>query len=654
MFMSQLLTKSKFKVGLECPNKLYFATHSSEYANQKLNDSFLEALAQGGFQVEELARIQFPEGNFIDAKNYEYEKAHQLTQERLASTNSTVFEGAFKSDNLFVRADIVEKKGNQINLIEVKAKSYDSNDENCFVGKRGGINSSWLSYLMDLAFQKYVIQKCQPKCKVTAFLMMADKNKPATINGLNQLIRIPKNGDPRRDLIRKFNSIEEIGESVLSIVNVDHLIDKIINGAFLYNNKAFSDLVKEFVFILDSNLYPGTAINISSCKKCEFKATEHDSELKSGFAECFTKQLCWKPSDFQVPNIMEIWNFRSGQKLFADGRIFLYQLNEDDFNIEKKDFGMSNGERQWIQVEKAVNKDKIPHVLEQDLFTEIGTWEYPYHFIDFETSAVALPFNIGRKPYEQIAYQFSHHILKKDGSIIHSSQYINNNSGEFPNFEFVRHLKQDLENDNGTIFRYATHENSILNAIAKQLEQCEETDRHELIEFIEKITRKIENNKVVRQGQRNMVDLKEIIVKCYYNPLTKGSNSIKYVLPAILETSNFLQEKYTKPLSDIGLSSLNQNDSHVWLQILDGKIINPYKTLPPLFNDWSADELEERVSDLENIDNGGAALIAYSRLQFEEMSDNERNEITTALLKYCELDTLAMVMLVEHFLNDFK
>jgi uncharacterized protein YprB with RNaseH-like and TPR domain len=40
------------------------------------------------------------------------------------------------------------------------------------------------------------------------------------------------------------------------------------------------------------------------------------------------------------------------------------------------------------------------------------------------------------------------------------------------------------------------------------------------------------------------------------------------------------------------------------------------------------------------------------------MSDKERNEITTGLLKYCELDTLAMVMIYEHlkelvFSNNF-
>jgi hypothetical protein len=38
-------------------------------------------------------------------------------------------------------------------------------------------------------------------------------------------------------------------------------------------------------------------------------------------------------------------------------------------------------------------------------------------------------------------------------------------------------------------------------------------------------------------------------------------------------------------------------------------------------------------------------------LQFVDMSTHERDTITTSLLKYCELDTLAMVMIYEHLLN---
>ena len=48
-----------------------------------------------------------------------------------------------------------------------------------------------------------------------------------------------------------------------------------------------------------------------------------------------------------------------------------------------------------------------------------------------------------------------------------------------------------------------------------------------------------------------------------------------------------------------------------------------------------------------DLNEGGAAAIAYARMQSENMSDYERSEIRQSLLEYCELDTLAMVMLYE-------
>ena len=49
----------------------------------------------------------------------------------------------------------------------------------------------------------------------------------------------------------------------------------------------------------------------------------------------------------------------------------------------------------------------------------------------------------------------------------------------------------------------------------------------------------------------------------------------------------------------------------------------------------------------DDLSNGGAAMMAYAKIQFEEMSEYERNALENGLLKYCELDTLAMVMLIE-------
>ena len=127
----KVLSKSRFKLGLECPNKLYF-TGNKSYANKKSEDTFLLALAKGGFQVEELARMHYLNGVFIDTENYEYEKAYQLTQDALLQENVVIYEAAFLVNNYFIRTDILVNTGTKLRLIEVKAKSFNPNEENIF------------------------------------------------------------------------------------------------------------------------------------------------------------------------------------------------------------------------------------------------------------------------------------------------------------------------------------------------------------------------------------------------------------------------------------------------------------------------------------------------------------------------------------------
>ena len=61
----------------------------------------------------------------------------------------------------------------------------------------------------------------------------------------------------------------------------------------------------------------------------------------------------------------------------------------------------------------------------------------------------------------------------------------------------------------------------------------------------------------------------------------------------------------------------------------------------------AVEEQAERLGLDTEIREGGAAMTAYCKLQFEDMSEVERDEIKKALLRYCELDTLAMVMIYE-------
>lgn len=651
--MPRYLSKSRFKLALDCPAKLYYSG-KSQYPDTKKDDAFLEALAEGGYQVGALAKCYYPSG--IDIQEHGYDAPLEKTNELLKQEYVVIFEAAFKYKNLFIRADIIEKIGKRINLIEVKAKSFDGSDYMDMLNSKGFLDSKWIEYVYDVAFQKYVVTQAYPNCEVHAYLMLANKKSVATVDGLNQKFQLKTVHDDRTVVeIVGDTSKESLGEEILIRVCVDEIINRIFKGTDTATplEKGFVKTIHYFADKYEKDEKINVPIN-ARCKGCEFRTSpgEELQDKLSGFKECWTTQLGWSNAMFDSPLILDIWNFRSKQKLMDDGIYLMKDVSEDHIGkfISNSDGSLSTTERQWLQLRKTVDKDTEPYIDIEGLKAALETFIFPLHFIDFETSMVAIPFYKGRRPYEQTAFQFSHHIVTSDYHIEHKGQYLCTEKGVFPNFEFVRRLKEQLEHDDGSVFRYANHENTVLNQILVQLQDptIDVPDRYELIEFIKTITHGANH-----KGYRDMIDLLELVKKFYYHPLMGGSNSLKYVLPAILNSSEYIQAKYSEPIygKNSIIKSLNFEDDWVWLKKdSEQKIISPYKLLPSLFEGIADEQIEEFLVH-SNIQEGGAAMTAYAKMQFAKISDTERNSIIRGLLKYCELDTLAMVILWEYW-ND--
>ncbi len=153
-----------------------------------------------------------------------------------------------------------------------------------------------------------------------------------------------------------------------------------------------------------------------------------------------------------------------------------------------------------------------------------------------------------------------------------------------------------------------------------------------------------------------MVDMCQMVKDYYYDPRTKGSNSIKAVFPSILSRSVFLQEKYSRPVygKTSVIKSENFEDGWIWIKHdVEGNVMDPYKLLPKLFEDIDLETAQSFITD-DSINSGGAALTAFAKIQFTEISDLERERVINGLLKYCELDTLAMVMIYEYWKNHIE
>ncbi len=546
-------------------------------------------------------------------------------------------EASVVHDNCFARIDILIKKGKEIDLIEVKSKSIDSTKDS-FLTKKDFIRSEWKKYLYDVAFQTFVLSHAYPEYTITPYLMLADTSKQSSIDGLNQLIKINRDKHNRILITHAIPNItkDDLGEDILIKIPIQKFVDLIWKGEDIQpskksdeEKKVFFQRIREYSTYCDENKKYLITIG-AKCKNCEYKVQMSDLQIneKSGYIECWKDALNWDDSRFLEPHIFDLWNYRNSQGLIEDG---IYFLNNIDLGALKLN------PRQKLQIQQTVSNPKEKEFIDEELFVKLKQFTYPLHFIDFETTRVALPYNKGRKPYELIAFQFSIHTLNEDGSLIHSGEWINENPGVFPNYDFVRKLKESLSKDNGTIFRYSHYENTVLNTIYDQLTSDEKIipDAIELMEWIRIIT-EWKEGKLKQFGERNMIDMLDLVKNHYYHPIMKGSNSIKEVLCAVVNSSGFLKQKYSDPYL-----GTNFPESIIWLQKEKSskRYKNPYVLLPPI------------GEDILDIKEGGAAMTAYGKLQYSDTSEQETNDIIKGLLRYCELDTLAMAMIYEHWLN---
>lgn len=650
-----LLTKSLFTTSLGCPRKLYYAVNKQQYDNANSDNDFLQSLADGGVQVGALARryyfAHYSKFDHLYIKTKDKDEALRQTAEAMKKRNIVIAEAAFEWNGCLVRVDILVKRDRAIDLIEVKSSSMQptEDEEKIITLPKNKVNSAYRGYIYDTAFQKYVVEQSLG-VDVTSYLMLINKSRPCDVDGLNQMIRInTKTHEVDESGLEAYTPSPNTQDWLLYPCDITFVCDSIIAGDTEeqkeFMGQEFKTYVEELLVSLRTNM-PLDAKISSQCKGCEFKCGDPE---RSGYHRCWRECAGFSDADFERPHVLELWagkGFRKMGDLIANKRYFMDQLATSDyFTKGSKPFSEDDTEfcgdtRRQIQVETMRSGAK-DFVLLNGIKSEMSSWKYPLHFIDFETCTVAVPFSKDRYPYETVAFQYSHHQLNEDNTLTHT-EWISTERC-FPNFEFVRNLKRDLSNDEGTIFRYSHHENSVLNQIAEQLKFSEEPDREELIAFIETIT---SSSKCV--GKRNMVDLCEVVVDYYYDPSMGGSNSIKVVLPAVLQSPK-LQAEFMGPYSNyvdsdnyklFDFSLINYTDK--------GTVGNPYKYLPVVGAEMGETCDDDKQSQ-EIINNGGLANANYARLQYDGLSEREKLKLRNALLRYCELDTMAMVLIYRFF-----
>ena len=268
---------------------------------------------------------------------------------------------------------------------------------------------------------------------------------------------------------------------------------------------------------------------------------------------CPFQKYCLR--NLPVPNVMNINNIRGWSDYINAGIVTYLDALTNHLKLSP---------RQKVQVESYIQKkDRVINKEEVKAF--LDTITYPVYHLDFESIQLPIPPADDTWAYEQIPTQYSLHIEYEDGRLEHK-EFLGDSID--PRRGIAEALCRDIPDDVCILAYNKTFECGRLKELAELYD-----DLHDHLMAI----------------CNNVVDLIIPFKKgSFYDVAMGGSNSIKYVLPA-----------------------LYPNDPEL-----------DYHALPLIHN-------------------GGEAMDIYPKMLVA--SKEEQAKIRDGLLKYCCLDTLAMV-----------
>lgn len=642
------LSKSEFKLAYDCSVKLKYK--KQHYPKSTDDDDFMEMLAEGGYMVGALAQLLFPSGVDINTDKTHSTNIYENTAIWMQQENVVLFEAAFKTtDGRNIRVDIIEKLGNQINLLEVKAKSWNSDtyifDKKPPKSDKENVSKTFEPYLLDVTFQHSVLEELYSDFFITPYLYLPDKSKTTVIEGLNGLFSITKKettagGFKNYDVTFNGNSEALLIDDIMTKVEVNDFVQKnkktVVNKAkemLSYMNEGFDD--KLFFPVLDSK-----------CKNCEYRLKEDNSE-KNGYKEC------WKDLAYHDNHIFGLYQFgnifkgeekqRILQDMITQKNVTLIDIPDDLFYKKNSNELNYNGRPFYQRTLKTEN-------IKPELFDEMSVLESPLYFIDFECSRMALPYHKNMRPYEIVAYQWSLHYYNNDGILQHD-EWINTTDA-FPNFKFAESLFNKTKASK-TILIWSHYEKTVLKEILNQhvFYKANKVDGVDLMS--DAVVEWLEKWASINDEDTWVTDMEKMCKKYYFHPDAKGRSSIKPILPAVL---NETTAKETIALLENFSEGLNLFHKE------NGKVQDPYHYLPKINLDGikqDFDELEENGSDYLPggdssdyiVKNGGAAMRAYQDMMygFAKEKPSQKDDIKNLLLQYCKLDTLAMVIIWKYW-----
>ena len=226
--------------------------------------------------------------------------------------------------------------------------------------------------------------------------------------------------------------------------------------------------------------------------------------------ECDFRAHCWR--DVPYPSVLDL------RKLNGNRKFEYYHQGIVTYEDARKNIDLNAV--QSLQVDTALKREL--HVDVEALGEYLRDVRFPVSFLDFETFQDAIPRFDGQRPYQNIPFQYSLHVVHETGELEHR-EFLADDT-EDPRHELAHRLLQDLP-DAGTIFAY--HQKFELGVIRGLARDCAEYD-----------TRLVASTHRFKDLEIPFKDL------MYYHPDFNGSFSIKSVLPAMFPGDPELDYKH--------------------------------------------------------------------------------------------------------------
>lgn len=200
--------------------------------------------------------------------------------------------------------------------------------------------------------------------------------------------------------------------------------------------------------------------------------------------------------------------------LYYGGRRSIELFDKGVLAIRDIPDGFKLSEKQQIQKDCEMSGE--PYINKEEIRQFLQSLDYPQYYLDFETLGPAVPIFDSTRPYHDIPFQFSLHVVNAEGVKPKLFSFLASGTGD-PRSVFLAELKKVLGSRGSIIVYNQGFEEGILEDLGRAFP---------------------EYNNWVSKVRGRLVDLLVPFQKFhYYHPLQSGSASLKKVLPAVTDKS---------------------------------------------------------------------------------------------------------------------